>query len=741
MNRMAKFLIILGGMAAIAAVLVACSNATTETPTACPTCAAVTTTPCPETACPTPQPTAETVQVPNLSLWESSGHADKTAVPFTHWDSEGEIPVTCAKCHSSPGFLDYIGADGTEAGTVNNPAPIGTFITCVTCHNPTAEAIDTVSFPSGAQISGVGNQAVCLICHQGVESGNSVTEAISALGSSVDQDTVYSDLSFINVHYFAAAIARYGTLVQGGYQYPGMSYDASFDHVFGYQSCNTCHNPHSLSVNLEDCATCHTFVTTAADLQDIRVQAAPVDYDGNGNTTEGMYYEVQGMQKLLFTAMQSYAKEVAGSPIVYDPDAYPYFFIDTNDNGEPDQDETTMSNQYASWTPRLLEAAYNYHASIKDPGVYAHGGNYFIELLYDGTESLNEKITNPVDLSNAHRVNNPHFDGAAQAFSHWNGDASIPGSCAKCHSATGLPEYLSQGVTSDQPVSNALMCSTCHDDLVKFTRRTDDSVTFPSGVSLSFADNKDANLCLNCHQGRTAGSTLTASITSAEDAANAAAQQAGNPTVTYSDDTSVPGLTFTDIHYFPAGVTLFGSESKGVYEYPGQTYASQFMHVTGYDTCIGCHDTHTSAVQVQACAGCHGVNNPDELKFGAGQGDTATSIATQFETMKTRLYDGIQTYAKQVLDKPIVFSAGTYPYFFNDTNGNGVADADETAFSNQYSSFSPRLDRAAYNFLYAVNDPGAYAHNGVFVLQVLYDTLDDLSQKVSVDMSGLVRPQ
>jgi hypothetical protein len=36
-----------------------------------------------------------------------------------------------------------------------------------------------------------------------------------------------------------------------------------------------------------------------------------------------------------------------------------------------------------------------------------------------------------------------------------------------------------------------------------------------------------------------------------------------------------------------------------------------------------------------------------------------------------------------------------------------------------------------------MNDPGAFAHNGKYVLQVLYDSIQDLGG----DVSGMVRPQ
>ena len=51
--------------------------------------------------------------VPFYAEWASSPHANRKAEPFNHWNKEGAIPVECARCHSTPGFRDYLGADGS----------------------------------------------------------------------------------------------------------------------------------------------------------------------------------------------------------------------------------------------------------------------------------------------------------------------------------------------------------------------------------------------------------------------------------------------------------------------------------------------------------------------------------------------------------------------------------------------------------------------------------------------------
>ena len=81
-------------------------------------------------------PAEPAVVVPFEEEWASSAHADASAEAFVHWDEDdpAEVPPACAKCHSTPGYQDFIGADGSEAGVVDAAAPIGTVVTCEACH-------------------------------------------------------------------------------------------------------------------------------------------------------------------------------------------------------------------------------------------------------------------------------------------------------------------------------------------------------------------------------------------------------------------------------------------------------------------------------------------------------------------------------------------------------------------------------------------------------------------------------
>ncbi|MFO7661576.1 MAG: hypothetical protein R6X18_03175, partial [Chloroflexota bacterium] len=184
-------------------------------------------------------------------------------------------------------------------------------------------------------------------------------------------------------------------------------YDVKFEHVRGYDTCQNCHDQHTLEMNLTECQTCHTDVATAEDWRTVRMEGSEADYDGDGNVTEGIVEEVEGLQKILYDSIVAYSKEVAGTAVVYNPEAHPYWFIDANENGTADEGE----ERYASWTPRMLKAAYNYQVSKKDPGEYAHNGKYIIQLLYDSIENLNEAIATPVDMTAMHRIDPGHFAG------------------------------------------------------------------------------------------------------------------------------------------------------------------------------------------------------------------------------------------------------------------------------------------------------------------------------------------
>jgi hypothetical protein len=424
---------------------------------------------------------------------------------------------------------------------------------------------------------------------------------------------------------------------------------------------------------------------------------------------EGIYYELEGLQDKLFQGIQAYAAEVVGTPIVYDVAAYPYFFIDSDESGDVSGEEAAYPNRFNQWTPRLLKAAYNFQTSKKDPGAYAHGGKYMIQLVYDSIMDLNEALSTPVDMEGTHRIDHGHFAGSEEAFRHWDEDGAVSASCATCHSAEGLPFFIEHGVQIEQPISNGLACETCHMSLENLEVYAIEEVVFPSGATVS-SDDPNANMCLTCHQGRSSTGTVDAAVEGLEPDAPAE-------------------LRFINIHYFAAGATLFGNEVQGAYQYPDKAYVGQFAHVDPYNTCTECHNIHALEVKADECAACHNVEDPHAIRISStdydGDGDTEEGIAGEIETMAEALYAAMQDYAAgtEGVD-PIEYNSARYPYFFNDAG-------------DSYATWTPNLLKAAYNYQYAQKDPGAFAHNPAYVIQVLYDSIE----ATGGDVSGMTRPE
>jgi hypothetical protein len=680
---------------------------------------------------PTAPSTPPVAHFPIWDEWASSSHANIDAPAFAFWNEETppRIPAECAKCHSGAGFQDALGADGSAPG-IDGSHALGSMIDCDSCHNDATIRKDAVIMPSGLELLGVGASTVCMECHQGMAAKSTLDAAIVA--AAVNEDAISPALAFTAYHTDAGIALHYGTLAKGGYEYNGQSYDVMATHVTGYQECVDCHDPHTTAVDLAACATCHPGVVTTADLRSIRMDGARRDFNGNGSVTEGIYYELAGLQAQLLASIQSYAREIASAEIVYAAETPPYFFADANQNGQADAAEITPDNHFAAWTPRLLKAAYNYRAVQADDGAYIHASQYAIQLLYDAIADLNTVLVTPVDLTALERIGPGHFSGAKRSFRYWDARGVVPGSCARCHTETGLPVYLKETVNTLTPPSNRLRCTTCHSDLGTYALRATGPVRFPSGAVIDSGD-PGVNLCLNCHQGRESTISLNRMIGDA------------------TPDEQVKGLRFPDVHFFAASATRWGAEAQGAYEYSNKEYGDKeyvgfFTHGFGQlNLCKDCHDPHTLEIKTTLCVGCHPNSTTSEGLRGIrmnqidydGDGDSAEGIYHEVETLQALLLAELQRYAIDVTDRAIAYAPNRYPVVFvADRNANGLADPEEIKMDNLFGAWTPRLLRAAYNYQNSLADPGAFAHNGRYIVQTLYDSIEDLGG----DVSGLIRP-
>jgi hypothetical protein len=312
-----------------------------------------------------------------------AGHFNRDAKAFHYWDNEKEIPAVCTRCHTIGGVPQYLAEGRTGPGQHVKNA-----FACTTCHADLASyarhTASKVTFPSGISVdTGVNDSNLCMTCHQGRESTVSVNKALEGL----DPDKPEPKLNYIHVHYAGAGGTNFGTQAKVGYEYAGKTYAGRFNHVPTANTCTGCHDPHRGEVAAAKCSGCHEGIRGDADLAKIRMTSRG-DFDGNGKE-EGVAQELAGLHKELYTAIQQYARTVGGVAIAFaEHGSHPYWHADRNGNGIIDPEEMNPANKYPAYTPRLMQAIYNYSFVARDPGAAYHNGRYATQLLYDSLESL-----------------------------------------------------------------------------------------------------------------------------------------------------------------------------------------------------------------------------------------------------------------------------------------------------------------------------------------------------------------
>ena len=315
-----------------------------------------------------------------------------------------------------------------------------------------------------------------------------------------------------------------------------------------------------------------------------------------------------------------------------------------------------------------------------------------------------------------------HADAASEAFRHWDEDEEIRPACATCHSGEGFRDFHgldgSEPGVVDGPINTGgvVDCGTCHNaGLTEVT-----AVTFPSGISHP-VQGVEAS-CMTCHQGRTAGRSVAEAIAGLD------------------LDTPNGDLRFINPHYATAAATWLGGYGGAGYHYDGRDYSDRFFHARPVSTCNSCHDPHSLQIDPEPCLTCHQSANPGDIRISRqsydGSGNTTVGIRSDIQANADLLLDTIREYTKQVAGVPVVYDGANYPYFFADQNGDGIVDTADGS-SVRYSDWTPRSLRAAYNWKLVTADPGNFAHNPPYALELLYDAIEDLSEPLNLDMQAL----
>jgi hypothetical protein len=643
---------------------------------------------------------------------------------------------------------------------------------CDTCHNavsdPSTGTLRQHKFPSGNVVTTDPATAICSQCHDGGRPGYEVSalQAVLAANPTVtdDQQLPSASNKAVRAHYLPAASTLFGAKAANWFQYAGKIYTSQNLHG-GKGSCVSCHDAHTGSVASDDevpskCGACHLNdaglpVANFLELEETRQFGFEGDVNGNGNATESLRQEIDGLGTTLYAAIRAYATNVAGADIcVGDNKAW----LDNGlgggiaGNGICEAGEMPSSgNTYNMFTPRLLKAVYNFLLYQNDAGGWAHNPRYEIEILYDTITDVNAGLpaANKVTFSGL-RTFAGHFGAAdaanpagGMAFRDWD-PGPVQNTCSQCHAgAAGLANYLlDQNTATAAPAVTGMECTTCHQPQAYDTRFT----TMRPIATLNFPPRKAAakqvsfpaaslfpktadQVCATCHSGRE-------NMTSIDD--KIAAQ---SPV-----DAKAWNISFTNPHYLGAAGLMLGNDAKMMYQYTGKTYASKpvfwgapYGSPHG-QSCSSCHaaqfSRHTFEIDLattvpgglyhgtpntKSCKACHDAHVPNGLE----------TVRTEYEERSAELYTAILAYANNAANYttgvavPVCYNGLAYPYWFKDTNADGVCDAAESVSANG-AKFNPTASKAAFNYKWTQAEPGAWAHNEVYVFQVIYDTISDL---------------
>lgn len=364
--------------------------------------------------------------------------------PWWHYDWSGADRQACQRCHTATGASNFLKNPATYNPANNNFSHLAGWTTssksskqremlyCWGCHRNTSADRNNIagllndpgSFTASykfkgapAQFPNVQASDVCIACHSGRESGESL-DAISN----------FANAGFVNSHYMAAAGLMY---VKSGFtafidpstpigsSTYGQSLTSTEDggalssthRKLGTTAINgDSHNPSVFTPGKFDsngpCVTCHMQATgqptrqtshtwainmNAANEVCINCHGTEVDTQEHLNT----FLEEQAIpfQNALMVAKTLLLNKYS---IKYDEATFPYFYDLAKDpSGKTAVTDWTRSGVLSQAdAKKLMGACFNVNILIREPAAYVHARTYARRLLYDTIDFLDDKTIN-----------------------------------------------------------------------------------------------------------------------------------------------------------------------------------------------------------------------------------------------------------------------------------------------------------------------------------------------------------
>jgi len=624
--------------------------------------------------------------------------------------AEGLAAVTCENCHGS-------GTDHWGVGPIPRPNP--DFNVCGQCHNDDLPDSHIPFHPEGDNVIGryldsrhfnasVRNDPICAKCH--TDEGGRLYKNVETRASllavvlPVDSDAPVQCRTCHNAHapdtLLLEEIEDHGHVV------------ASAE----YATCTNCHQGDNAAVTGPD----EGLRTTLIYHEDRHMRVITDSHYDDPSTTD---------------IIEGYVVDHHSERACRDCHN-PHDVLNMTIDARPTRDSTfTLNEQWASsghggrLRPIKIEVAETYEAMDQDR---------------TAAQTAAMKVAGTTDAIAPAWV---HYDwDSTTEFDAGTGEIDLDrGDCQRCHTATGVKNFLTNpsgynplnndfshlegwsfdggpnGETVSSGQNEMLYCWGCHSDGVGGLRNPGPiTEAYDPTVVITFPDINGSNVCMGCHLGREIGAVIKAT----------------------SDADGV--LTFINSHYLTAGAQLF---AVGGFHYEGRNYnnVSFYQH-----DLIGTSDVPTTGTN-GPCVGCH-MSAAEKHLFLPVSRDTAGDITALTATVCAECHTGGFELTPAVLNTEKdeyhaslealrlalndqgIFFASSYPYFFNDSNSNGVLDPSEISFSNAFTNWGgpygvanwQETMGAAFNYNLLEHDPGGYAHNRFYIKALIWDSIDFL---------------
>jgi len=338
-----------------------------------------------------------------------AGVVDDAGAAWSHYDWDAKDRRDCQRCHTATGASNFL-SDPAKYDPVNTnfshlagwsrnaatdtvvSSPQNELLYCWGCHSDAGKGVlrnpgalnftysnnATVSYPD------LKGSNVCMACHTGRETGDSIKNSFAN----------FSSVGFINSHYLAAGGQLFGTT---GYEYAGKDYSnpSYFKHdkiglteatsITNNGPCVGCHmssdNKHLFTNVKKDntgaiteitskvCAACHTGTYA---LTPTKLTEEEEDYDA---------------------AIEAAKAVLATKGIVFSA-AYPYWYTS---GGAPYKNWAALYGKGKA--KDVMGAAFNVNLLAHDPGGYAHNRIYVKRLLWDSIDFIEDGTLGNVDMA------------------------------------------------------------------------------------------------------------------------------------------------------------------------------------------------------------------------------------------------------------------------------------------------------------------------------------------------------